>query len=235
MASKSIGILQPVYLPWLGYFEQIARVDEFVFQDDAQYTKADWRNRNRIKGPQGPIWLTVPVTKAPLDTPINAIEIDHRHRWVDKHLKSIAVHYARAPYRDAILAELEAVLRVETALLSELTTRLIMRLSALLKLETKFSFSAAVPRDPQAGLNDRLLEIAQARQANHIYLGATSGDYVPPEFYAPHRISVEFQTWEHPVYAQQYGPFVSHMSVIDVLMNIGPQATAECLQPVSAN
>ena len=94
---RSIGILQPVFLPWLGYFEQMKKVDHFVFQDDVQYTSRDWRNRNRIKTARGPLWLTVPIVRQSLSTQIDEMEISYRRPWAAKMTKSIKQNYARAP------------------------------------------------------------------------------------------------------------------------------------------
>lgn len=125
MCSKTIAIIQPVYLPWLGYFEQIARADHFVFYDDAQYTKQDWRNRNRIPGANGPVWLTVPVQKAPLGARINEIEIDNRHYWAKKQLRSVEFTYRRAPYFARYFEMLQDILTQDWALLSDLDVALI--------------------------------------------------------------------------------------------------------------
>ena len=105
--ARVIAILQPVYLPWLGYFEQMAVADHFVFMDDVQYTRHDWRNRNRIKTAAGSIWLTVPVRKHPRDALIRDVEINYSENWPRKHLRSIEISYRKCPYFEPLFRELE--------------------------------------------------------------------------------------------------------------------------------
>ena len=100
----TLVVLQPSYLPWLGFFDQVRRCDRFVFYDDVQYDKDGWRNRNRIKAAAGPVWLTVPVrTRGRMGQPIDEVEIANATPWARKHLKTIEEAYARAPHRDAYL------------------------------------------------------------------------------------------------------------------------------------
>ena len=121
-----IGILQPVYLPWLGYFEQISRVDHFVFQDDVQYTKQDWRNRNQIKTQSGALWITVPVKHAPHNTRLNQIEISYLERsWVQKQVRRLRQDYARAPYVTPVVDVIQEILESRPRLLVDLTIKLV--------------------------------------------------------------------------------------------------------------
>lgn len=226
----SIGILQPVYLPWLGYFEQMNRVDHFVFQDDVQYTKGDWRNRNRIKSQNGPQWLSVPVKRSPLDTPICEIEIDYGRNWVKKHIRSLRMNYAHANHAEEVISALEEIIQRRPIFLADLTISLIDYIASALNINTSVSRAKDIPRDPCADLNGRLLEIAQKFDATHIYLGAKSAEYVFPEFYAPHHISLEFQNYQHPNYPQQHGKFLSHMSSVDFLMNASTDLRAAVFQ-----
>ena len=89
---KTIGILQPSYIPWIGYFDQINKCDVFVLYDDVQYDKNGWRNRNKIKTANGPVWLTIPVlTKGKPDQKLCDIKIDNKYNWREKHIKTITV------------------------------------------------------------------------------------------------------------------------------------------------
>ena len=112
MSGPTLVILQPGYLPWLGFFDQMRRSDVFVYYDDVQYDKHGWRNRNRIKTPSGPQWLTVPVRHSGLGSPrIVDVEIDSRTPWVRKHLASIRQAYAAAPFLRQYMPELEELLQ----------------------------------------------------------------------------------------------------------------------------
>ena len=110
-SATTVAVLQPGYLPWLGFFDQLQRSQVFVYYDDVQYDKHGWRNRNRIKTQSGPIWLTVPVTHAGQGSArILDMAIDARTPWARKHVASIRQAYARAPYVGRYLPELEELL-----------------------------------------------------------------------------------------------------------------------------
>ena len=138
-----IGILQPVFLPWLGYFEQMARVDHFVFLDDVQYTAQDWRNRNRIKTASGSIWLTVPVKGHPLGALIRGIEINQEQKWLRKHLLSIEQNYRNCPHFQPFFRELSGQKRFTR----EQKVPIILTLSDLRGRASK-SFSSATGTRP---------------------------------------------------------------------------------------
>ena len=109
---KTLVVLQPGYLPWLGFFDQMRRADTFVYYDDVQYDKHGWRNRNRIKTPAGPLWLTVPVLHHGQGQPlILDAMIDTKSGWARKHIASIRQYYAKAPYVKQLLPELEELLQ----------------------------------------------------------------------------------------------------------------------------
>jgi len=236
MCSKTIAIIQPVYLPWLGYFEQIARADHFVFYDDAQYTKQDWRNRNRIPGANGPVWLTVPVQKAPLGARINEIQIDNRHYWAKKQLRSVSFTYRRAPYFDRYFEMLEGILTQDWSLLADLDVALIQAICADMGITPEMSLSSQVPGDPGfitqvdasaadpvvARRNLRLVDLCRHHGADLFYVGARASDYIDTALFGQFGIKVVFQDYQHPSYPQPEPQ--SHMAVIDLLMNTGPDA-----------
>lgn len=243
MSTRVIAVIQPVYLPWLGYFEQIAYADHFVFYDDVQYTRQDWRNRNRILGPSGPIWLTVPVKKATLNVAINKIEIDNTHYWVSKHLKSITFNYRRADYFDHCFEILRAILQQEWTLLADLDVALIRAICADLGIAPTMSLSSALPSDPEfvgqldtiaadpvvARRNMRIIELCRHHRAEVFYVGARASDYIDTDLFERFGIRVVFQRYVHPVYPQQHAVAQSHMSVVDLLANVGPAARSVLL------
>lgn len=217
--TRWLCILQPVFLPWLGYFEQMARADHFVFQDDVQYTRHDWRNRNRIKTANGPTWLTVPVHAGRDDT-IHQVRIDHSRDWPTKHARTLRQAYARAPRVEEVVEGYLAVAQDGPELLVDLTIPLVEWLAERLGTSRPTSRSSDVPGDPDADLNERILEIAQHHGATGLYLGAKAAEYVPPAFYEPYGIEVVFQDYTHPTYPQPHGEFLSHMSAVDLLVNV---------------
>lgn len=229
---KRVGILQPTYLPWLGYFEQMAYADEFVFLDDVQYTKNDWRNRNRVKTATGPVWLTVPVRRAPLSSALNAIEINYRADWRRKHLQTIRQNYQACEFFEPLFSQIDEVLHRSHRLLVELDCDLTHLLCRHLDIHTNTSFSSAVPGARASGeagsklqrRNRRILEICKFHGAEHFYEGASGASFLDVEQFAGERIEVTFQDYQHPVYSQRFGEFESHQSAIDLIMNTGPEA-----------
>jgi WbqC-like protein family len=238
MSRKKIGILQPVYLPWLGYFEQLALADHFVFLDDVQYTRQDWRNRNRILTKSGPIWLNVPVSTAGLGTPINEVTIDYSKNWQKKHVRSIWQHYHNAPHFQPIFDEISSAISSNGNMLLQLDVELTLILAKHLNVETETSFASDIPvrtefydehrtsapKDRIFRRNMRLIEICLHHEANLFYEGAKGSDYIDIALFGEYGIEVVFQDYRHMDYPQCTNIFYSHMSAIDLIMNVGPDA-----------
>ena len=221
-----IGILQPGYLPWLGFFEQLERVDRFVVLDDVQYDKGGWRNRNRVKTTQGVRWLTVPVRVSHAQPPrVADVEIDNRTDWRRKHLETLRQSYARAPFADRYLPLFEEACAREWRLLVDLDLHFIAAIAAALGIDT-----AKIVRSSALGLGgwreERLLAICASLGADRFYEGAAGRDYIGVARFAAAGVRVEFQDYHHPVYPQQHGAFVSHLSAVDLLLNCGPESLA---------
>lgn len=221
--QRTCVILQPGYLPWLGFFEQVARADEFVFLDDVQYDKHGWRNRNRIKGPSGgPQWLTVPVRVSHLGRPlINAVEIDAtQERWIERHLNALRACYGPCRWFEWLFPNIERVLRRPERSLANLDIALIELLCQ--KLELRASFRRSSEMNISAARCERLVEICQRLSCGRYYSGAAATAYLDIEMFQQAGIEVEFQEYAHPVYPQRFGEFRSHLSVVDLMFNCGP-------------
>jgi hypothetical protein len=227
------AVLQPGYLPWLGFFEQVWRADEFVFLDDVQFDKHGWRNRNRIKGPAGPQWLTVPVRTYGRSQPlIREVEIDSTQcRWAAKHIQALRTNYGPCPFFDWLFPDLERSLRRPWSRIAELNYASTKLLCDKLGLRSTFHHSTAL--HVGGDRCERLIRICQAVGCNHYYSGAAARDYLDIAGFERAGITVEFQDYAHPEYPQRYGAFVSHLSVIDLLFNCGPRS-ADVLLGTSA-
>lgn len=218
--KKTLVVLQPGYLPWLGYFDQLRRADVFAHYDDVQFDKHGWRNRNRIKTPSGPLWLTVPVRHSGQGKPrINEISIDDTSKWAKKHLASLKQYYAKAPYTARYLPELEELLHRTWPNLAELDIAIIAVMARWLNLE------APVVRTSELGIggvqSERLIALCRHFGANSYLSGDAASDYLDVELFAQNGIEVVWQRFQHPVYAQQHGEFVPYLSTIDLLFNCG--------------
>lgn len=220
--ARTIGILQPAYLPWLGFFEQMARSDVFVLYDDVPYNTGSWRNRNRIRTPEGWIWLTVPVlTKGRSGQRIDETEVK-ANGWQDKHLRSIRAAYAKAAYFAELMPTLEALLSQDWRLLAELDIALIGWMRERLGIRTEVLRSSALNL-PFSGRNQRLIDICRHLGANVFYEGAAGSAYIETEKFAAAGVEVVYQSYAHPEYPQLHRPFVPYLSALDALMCLGPE------------
>jgi hypothetical protein len=218
-----VVINQSNYLPWKGYFDLIHEADLFVFLDDVQFTKNDWRNRNRIKTPRGPAWLTIPVGKH-LDRRICDVELPP-DGWRERHWRMIeenhrdAPHFARyAPgFRDALLGR-------EWRTLSELNQHLIQHVARdMLGIRTTFTDSRA---HPQPGKNqERVMGLLRAVGASAYLSGPAGKSYIEERLFAENGIELIWKDYSgYPEYPQLHPPFEHAVSIIDLLFNAGPDA-----------
>jgi hypothetical protein len=217
-----VVVLQPSYLPWLGYFDQLVKSDVFVVYDDVQYDKHGWRNRNRIKTARGPEWLTVPVLTHGLGKPTNReVRIAPNDPWRRKHLQALRTHYAKAPAFSEVFPAFEAWLAREWDFLVELNLAGLRLLCDLLGIRREIRLSSAMGID--GGQTERLVRICRALGATRYLSGDSARTYLDEAAFAAAGIAVEYHGYHHPTYRQLHGEFVSHLSVVDLLMNHGAQ------------
>ena len=219
--GRTIGILQPGYLPWLGFFEQLYRCDVFVLYDDVQFEKGSWRNRNRIKTITGPQWLTVPVLLKGKKFPvIKEVKIDNTTSWQKKHTLSILQNYRKAPFLARYEEDFVSRLEKPWDWLIDLDLELIQWLALELGIKTP------ILRSSEMGIfgagMQRLIEIILRLGGSRFYEGSAGRNYIENNVFEREGISVIFQDYEHPFYPQLHGDFVSHLSIIDLLFNCGP-------------
>ena len=221
--SKRVAILQSNYLPWKGYFDIIHDVDEFVFYDDRQYTKSDWRNRNRVKTPFGPAWMTIPVGTRQ-DRLICEVELPPGS-WARKHRRLLEAHYAHAPYFDAYRAFLDDVY-VERAWknLSDLNQYLIRTIARdFLRIQTCFRDSREL--ELRGDRQGRLIEALQQLDADVYVSGPLAHEYIEPARFASCGIDVIWKNYSgYPEYPQFHPPFEHRVTVLDLLFHTGPEA-----------
>lgn len=223
---RRVAIVQSNYLPWRGYFDLIASVDEFVLYDDAQYTRRDWRNRNAIKTPQGTAWLTVPVrAKGRFTQSIRETEIDG-DAWRSAHWKSIRQHYARARHAAEAFAMLAPVFEGPApTMLSDLNRSLIESVCGYLGIRTALSTSAGI--DLPEGRTAKLVALCRRAGATTYVSGPAARDYLDEAEFRAAGIEVEWFGYEgYPEYPQLWGAFEPHVSVIDLIANCGPRSAA---------
>jgi len=216
------AVHQPQYLPWIGYFDKMRRADVFCYLNDVQYKKNEWQNRNRIKTAQDWQWLTVPV-RYRFPEKINEVRINNSTQWSKKHLQALKTNYSRAPYFKEYISVFEDIFSREWELISELNIHLIECLKNALQMREKktiISSELALREDP----TDRLIDICKDLGADTYLAGQGGADYMDLTRFEKNGLKVIMQEFKHPVYSQLFGDFESHMSIVDLLFNCGPES-----------
>lgn len=220
MPVTTVGCIQSSYIPWRGYFDLIRRSDVFVFHDDIQYTKQDWRNRNRIKTAAGLAWLSIPVRGSTTRGVIDEVEIDNARDWGRKHWRTIKTYYGNAPFFSRNAEFFEDTLTQRWNRLSDLNIYLIARICETLGITTHFVNSRSL--DLTGRKTDRLIQICRACDATRYLSGPSARNYIEPDKFAAIGVEIEYMVYDYPPYPQQFGPFVEGASIIDLLFNCGP-------------
>ena len=221
---KRVAILQSNYIPWKGYFDIIGSVDEFVLYDDMQYTKNDWRNRNKIKTQNGLQWLSIPVRQESLHQKINETKITDP-KWNVNHWKSIAQSYAKAPcyktYKDELESLYNAAARFEY--ISDINRHFIDAICSMLGIRTKIRDSREFVL--AEGKSERLLALCQELGATTYLSGPAAKDYLDESIFVEAGIAVEWMDYSgYEEYHQLFPPFEHGVSVIDLILNEGENA-----------
>lgn len=217
-----VAIHQPQYLPWLGYFDKMNRADVFCYLNDVQYKKNEWQNRNRIKTAQGWQWLTVPV-RYHFPDKINEVPINHTTGWQKKHLQALITNYSRAPFFKSYSHIFEDTFSREWEFISELNIHLLERLRKALNMDAKQTVVSS-ELDLREEPTDRLIDICKAVGADTYLAGEGGANYMDLEQFAQNGVNVITQNFQHPVYPQMFADFESHLSIVDLLFNCGPES-----------
>ena len=221
-----ISIAQPTYLPWLGYFDLLDQVDQFVLLDSVQFERQSWQQRNRIKTPQGLAWLTIPViSRGRLSQRIADVNIREPEFWRG-HLRAVELNYRRSPFFNRYFFELRE--RIEALAsnpsLAELTISLLRWFAEVIGITTPMVRSSELAVDGKR--TELLAEICLSLDAS-VYLSPLgSSEYLLSELPAltGRGIEVRFHHYEHPVYRQMFPPFQPYACVLDLLFNEGENA-----------
>lgn len=222
--SKRIAILQSNYIPWRGYFDMIGLVDEFVILDNVQFTKNDWRNRNRIPNGKDGVWLTIPVRTANRLEQTIAETVVSDPRWARKHWNTLRQSYARAPhfkrYAEALAGAYAAAANEKH--LSCINRIFIDAVCQALNISTQIAVAETLDTEDK---NDRVVRLCQSRGASRYLSGPAAKTYIDPARFAQAGIAIDYMDYSHySPYPQLHEPFDSAVSVLDLLFNVGPEA-----------
>lgn len=219
-----IAILQPSFLPWLGYLEQMAVADLFVYLDDVKYTSQDWRNRNRILNRKGDAeYITVPVRAGAEHQLIKDVEIGQDLKWRRKMCAKLQESYRTAKFGDTYLPSILEILQRNHKHLVDLNYDLMEFLRASFHISTPTVLSSDIP-NLSSDKNQRLIDICTFHNADVLYDGASAADFVDLERFKRAGIAVTFQNYLPEAYEQERDGFVGYLSAIDVLLRQGPVA-----------
>jgi len=233
----NVGMMQPTFMPWLGYFELIYKSDVFITLDDFQFTIQSWQQRNRLFVNKNQVdWYTVPVKKtesflAPLDKAV----INESIPWRKKMLKRIRQNYSKACYFYDIFQIVEAWLLMEKETLAEQNMLFIKNVCECLGINREFKKSSDFPSVEKRSI--RVLELLKSCQADQYYCAKGSFGYMLEDAVFPvNGIDVLFQDFQHIPYIQvgSSNQFIPSLSIIDALMNIGSEKTFELIKQGTA-
>lgn len=219
---KRVAIVQSSYIPWKGFFDLIAAVDEFVLYDDAQYTKRDWRNRNRIKTPKGVEWLSIPAGP---DTRrrIRDVELSTAY-WQTKHWKALEANYRRAPHFEQVAEFVRPIyLGAPLPSLSIANRRFIEAICRYLEIGTPLTDSSNYRL--VRGSTERLVGICEQAGADEYLSGPSARDYIDEEAFRAQGVALHWADYSgYPEYPQLWGGFAHEVSILDLLFNCGKDA-----------
>lgn len=219
-----VTIHQPEFMPWLGFFHKASIADLLVLLDDSQYRKNYFQNRNRIRTSESWSWITVPVEKAPLSTPINEIQVAEANnpRWREKISSAIRSSYGRSSSFDAIGPQLDHIVHGASSNLASLNFSLIDWM--LERLAVRPAVERSSTMNIQSTASQRILDICIRTGATTYVSGISGPDYLDLPSFTEAGITVELQSFHHPIYPQLFPGFEPQMSAIDAIFALGDRA-----------
>ena len=224
-----LAIMQPTYMPWMGYFDLIDRADHFILLDDVQLARRSWQTRNRVRSSDGrEIMLSIPIRHSgDLAAPLNTVRLDDNQPWRLKHSRSVQQAYSRAPHGNTAAALWARLLDVDTDHLATLTGGAIAETCQAIGIDTPIRRATEIATAPDR--IDRLIGLCRAAQADTYLSTPGACDYLAEANaearFAAAGIALQFQRFEPPQYRQGEMDFVSHLGIVDALAHLGCTGT----------
>ena len=218
------AIHQPQYLPWLGYFDKMDQADAFCYLDNVQYKKNEWQNRNRLKTAQGPQWITVPV-RYRFPQKITEVVVNKSVNWQRKHIQALLTNYQKSTFYHDYFPIFESALHHNFNSIADVNIHMITLVREILGINDKPVVRASelnLREDPTG----RLVDICEHFGCDTYLAGQDGANYMDLKQFEAAGIKVITQQFKHPQYPQCFGDFLSHMSVIDLIFNCGPESLA---------
>jgi hypothetical protein len=206
-------------MAWSGYFHKMDTADAFVFLDTVQYKKNEYQNRNLIKGPQGPQWLTVPVLSR-FGQAIREVQINEAVTWRKKHFSALVSCYGKAPFFKRYIGDFEELLDGFRGGLSELNIAASRLIARHLGIRTVLTVASDLPRVDD-GRDRRLVEIVRLLGGDTYLSGSGGREYIDEDVFREGQLRLVYQDFRAPVYPQLFGAFEPNLSIIDLIFNVG--------------
>jgi len=216
-----VGVIQSSFIPWRGYFDFINSVETFIFLDDVQFTKRDWRSRNKIKTKNGASWLTVPVEYHTRGQLIRDTKVDSSQDWITIHRNKWYENYKGAPYIDDLL-DIYNIVENKYSTISQLNIELIRSICEYLNIKTQLLNS----NDIKVGgsKTEKLINLLQSVGGREYVSGSNADNYLDKEAFIKAGIALEYKSYEYPAYPQLWGEFDGAVTILDIIANCGPDA-----------
>lgn len=222
----TVSIHQPNYMPWLGYFDKMAKSDVFVVFDDVQFPrgKNHFGHRNQIRTNAGSKWLTVPLVGKSDFKKFNEIQVNY-NGWNQEHIRLLECFYNKTPFFQHYYNDIKSLLEAYYDNLTELNMALIRYFAKCLQIDTKIVFSSQI-EVPHTGGSEKIFNILSSLKASRYISGTGPGSmrYIDARAFVDRGIELIWQHYNHPTYRQQHSSFMPFMSVVDLLFNEGPNS-----------
>ena len=218
-----VGMHQPNYLPWLGFFYKVLRSDVFILTDNCQYISGSYINRTRIKSARGAEWMTIPVySKGRRFQAIRDAKIVSPDKSFAEQQTTLRLRYGKSRWLDEYWPRLQGVYRRGFEKLGDLNLALIKEVCSILEIKTRIRLASEFPGGGTKTI--RLVELCKAVNADTYLSGAGGRNYQEEEVFKAEGIELRYSDFVHPPYEQRFGRFVEGLSVVDLLFNCGPAA-----------
>ena len=221
-----IVISQPMYFPWIGMFEQVRLCDLFIYYDDVQFSKGSFTNRVQIKSNdhEGFKWLTVPLKSFKLGQKINEIEIDENKNWRNQHLELLKQLYKDAPNKMEMISIVEHLFSLQhLKTISDLSKASMELVFEYYKLNTNKQFLTSSELAIVGNSSQRVFDLVKHFSGSEYITGHGAKNYLDHELFEKNGISVEYMDYERTSYPQQFGIFNPHVSILDLIANVGKE------------
>jgi hypothetical protein len=231
-----VGIHQPNYFPYQGYFYKMMHCDTFVFMDDVQFPQGrSFCYRNRIRTSNGTMWISVPTRREKKVVRISEVLIDNNQNWSEKHLRTFYHAYSRSPYFKAVFPLLEEALSASWEYLVQLNIHLIRVVCRYMGIEKSCKFIRMKDVDAKGKSTDLLIDICRRVGADTYVSGVTGKKYLEERKFEAAGLRLAYCVFNQPKYAQLWsGEFVPNLSILDLLFNCGPESKKTLLNTGSS-